>query len=260
MAVTAQSHAGMVTITLDDGDKNVLTRDLFAALHDTLDRFPPGTPHTDKNGALAAAIGYDGKPVATAADGAEAAQAIVLAGRNGIFSAGLDLAVIRSSQAEASALLSDLASVLLRLWTDPRPTVCAATGHAIAGGTLLALACDVTITAPDADWGMLETQVDLEVPDFAIALCQASIRADYLDRLLLPGARINAASAVDVGFADELANADQVVATAQQRAAERLALPVRAYGRTKLRLRRRAAEQMWQGLSGDLATMTAHLA
>jgi enoyl-CoA hydratase len=147
----------------------------------------------------------------------------------------------------------------MRWWTDPRPTVCAATGHAIAAGTMFGMACDHAVAADGGYWGLTETRIDFELPEFGIALARHNVRADRLEDLLLPGDRIDATAAVEAGFADEVVPADRVIVRAQERARELAELPARAYAGTKRRLRGADAEAVLAGLDADIAALTAHL-
>jgi enoyl-CoA hydratase len=220
---------GVLTVTFDDGAKNVLNPDAFAALSAALDEEPD-------------------------------AQAVVLAGREGILSAGLDLKYMMANGRDGTReLLVAFGRCLMRWWTDPRPTVCAATGHAIAAGTMFAMACDHAIAAEGSWWGLTETQIDFELPLFAIALARANVRADRLEDLLLPGARIDATAACEAGYADELVPPDQVVARAQAHARELATLPPRAYAGTKQRLRGQEAAAVLAGLDDDITALTSHL-
>lgn len=220
----------ILTVTLDDGDKNTLTPERFEALIAALDDHPQ-------------------------------AVAVVLQGRDGVLSAGLDLHWMGAHGRDGvEQLLVLFGRCLMRWWTDPRPTVCAATGHAIAGGTMLAMACDHAIATEGGLWGLTETRVGLELPDFGLALARANLPADRLEDLILPGARVDAEDAVAAGYADELApDAATCRARARTHAQELATLPGRAYAGTKRRLRGVAAEEVLAGLSDDIAMLTAHL-
>jgi len=222
---------GILTVTLDDGDKNTLVPETFDALIAALDDHPE-------------------------------AAAVLLTGRDGILSAGLDLHWMAGHGRDGvERLLIAFGTCLMRWWTDPRPTVCAAPGHAIAAGSLLALACDHAVATEGGWWGLTETRIDLEIPDFALALARANLRTDRLDDLLLPGERVPAATAVEVGFADVLAaDQERAVALARHRVEELATLPARAYAGTKRRLRGAAAEAVLGGLEDDVMMLTAHLA
>lgn len=227
--VERRTDDGILTVTLDDGDKNALTPEVF--------------------GALIAAL-----------DETSDARAIVLAGRPGILTAGLNVKWMAANGRDGvRRLLVDFGTCLMRWWTDPRPTVCAATGHAIAAGTMLAMACDHAVAADGGAWGLTETHIDLEIPHFGLALARANMRADRLEDLLLPGERVDAATAVQVGFADRVVPPDEVLEVAQARARELAELPARAYAGTKHRLRSRTATDVLAGLADDIDQLTAHL-
>jgi enoyl-CoA hydratase len=220
---------GVLTVTMDDGNKNALVPEVFEGLIDALDE------EVD-------------------------ARAVVLAGREGILTAGLNVKWMAANGGEGvERLLVLFGRCLVRWWTDPRPTVCAATGHAIAAGTMFGMACDHAVAAEGGYWGLTETQIDFEMPEFGIVLARHNVRADRLEDLLLPGRRVDAAAAVEAGFADEVVPPEQVLATARARAAELAALPPRAYGGTKRRLRGTDAEAVLAGLDADIAALTAHL-
>lgn len=217
---------GVVTLTLDDGAKNALDTPAFQAID-------------------------------AAFDGCADATAIVLAGREGILSAGLNIkAMAAMDQAGLEELLVAFGRTMMRMWLEPRPTVCAATGHAVAGGTMLAMACDHAVAAEGAfKWGLTETQIDFQMPLFGLALAKANLRNDRLEDLILPGAAIDAAAAVEAGYADELVPPDQVVARAQAKASELAQLPRGAYAGTKRRLRADAAERVLNELEADVASL-----
>lgn len=163
---TALATDGILTVTLDDGDSNTLTPEVFDALIDALDTGPE-------------------------------ARSIVLTGRDGMFSAGLDLDWIAAHGAEdVSQLLMRFGTCLMRWWTDPRPTVCAATGHAVAAGTMLAMACDHAVAATGGVRGLTETRLGVEMPTFGLALARANVRADRLEDLVLPGERLDTVHAL----------------------------------------------------------------
>lgn len=226
MEIGRELTDGVLTLTMDDGNKNALNIEAFAAL-------------------------------TAAFDAAGDARAIILAGREGILSAGLDVKFMASaSKEDMHQLLVRLGRTLMRIWTEPRPTVCAATGHAVAAGTMLAMACDHAVAAEgDFRWGLTETRIDFQMPHFGLALARHNVRNDRLDDLILPGALVDASTAVQVGYADELAAPGDVVARARERAAELAELPSQAYAGTKARLRGIAADAVLNGLTDDIAEL-----
>lgn len=232
MAVTVDVDGdGIAVVTMDDGAHNALDPERFDQLTAALDDLP------------------------------DTATAVVLTGRPGILSAGLDLAFMQTAGADGvHDLLVRFGTTLMRWWTEPRPTVCAAGGHAIAAGTMLAMACDHAVAAEgEFWWGLTETQIDFAMPRFGLALATHNVRNDLVDDLVLPGERVRPARAVEVGYADVLAPPGQVMDVAMARARELAALPARAYGSTKQRLRGDAAGTVLDGLVDDIDSMRSFL-
>lgn len=212
MTITRDVDGGISVLTVDDGKVNAFDVGRFAELDAALD---------------------------DCADDA----AVVLCGREGVFSAGLDRAVLSASRDELLALAIALTRTTMRLWTEPRPVVAAVTGHAIAAGTILALACDHAIAAQgDYRWGLNETAIGLVLPQWVIALARSNVRADRLDGLILPGRLVTVDEALEVGFADEVAAADAVRDRAIAHATSLTQLSRETYAANKWRLRGAAAD------------------
>lgn len=115
------------------------------------------------------------------------ACALVVAGRPGFFSGGLDLkALPLLSTAEKREVLARFGEVLLRVFTFRAPTVAAVTGHAIAGGALLALATDVRCGADlPARFGVTEVAIGLPIPSFGVLLAKAALAPPALVEIAL---------------------------------------------------------------------------
>ncbi len=217
-----EAAPGIALLTMDDGHLNLFDVEAFRRV----------------DGALA---------------DARDAAAVVLTGRPGVFSAGLDLARIQGTDRDGlTQLIETFGRTMMRIWTESRPIVVAATGHAVAAGTMIAMAADHAIAAEGTfRWGLTETAIGFGLPRFAIALARANVRADRLEDLLLPGEVVDPATAVAAGFADELAPPEDVVARSIGRAERLAALPARAYAEQKRRLRGDAAQAVLAGLSDD---------
>lgn len=221
MTISRTVDDGIATIRVDDGKVNAIDVAVLAALDTALDE--------------------------CAGD-----RAIVLCGREGVFSAGLDRALLDAPAERIGELAVALTRTVMRLWTEPRPVVAAATGHAVAGGTVLAMACDHAVAADgDFRWGLNETAIGLPLPQWVIDLARSTVRADRLEGLVLSGRLIDSREAVEVGFAGELAPPGDVVAVAHRRAAELAAPPAAVYAETKRRLRRSTADAALAALDGD---------
>ena len=145
---------------------------------------------------------------------------VVLAGSPKIFSAGLDVPYLLSLGDDRRAVLECWQAFFgaARLLGESRiPVVAALTGHAPAGGCVLALCCDYRVMARSLDpanpfaIGLNETQVGLVVPE-GIQRLMRRVVGDYrAERLLIAGEMVTAERALEIGLVDELADADHVV-------------------------------------------------
>lgn len=223
MTVTREVHDGVAVLEMDDGKVNAFDAPFFAALDGAFD---------------------------ACADDA----AVVIAGRDGMFSAGLNTKVMADLDPEGMTdLLCAFGETMLRVWLEPRPVVVAATGHAIAGGTILAMCADHAVAADGPfRWGLTETTIGFTMVEWILAIARGNVAAHRLDDLVLPGAAVDPMEAVAVGFADALAPPGEVLETATARARELAALPRRTYAATKQRLRGRAARDARAGMRADV--------
>src|SRR5690349_15689347 len=100
---------------------------------------------------------------------AQPPRAIVLAGRAGFFSAGVDLkAVPGYGPAEQRQMVEGINRMATATYGMPCPVVGAITGHAIAGGLVFALCCDVRIASTAGRYGLTEIKVGVPYPQAAI--------------------------------------------------------------------------------------------
>ena len=185
---------------------------------------------------------------------------VLLRGRDGMFSAGLDLRwMVSHPPQEIGVLLRACGRMLMAIWTHPRPVVVAATGHAIAAGTMLAMCGDHVVAAEGGAWGLNETTNGMEIPRFGIDLAAARLAPRDHDVLLVPGERIDAARAVEVGMADTLRSPAEVIAAAEERLGHLASLPAAAYAGNKRRLRAERAERVLAELDADVDSLVAGL-
>ena len=162
------------------------------------------------------------------------ADAVVLSGAPGIFSAGLDVPHLMSLGDDRHALRAAWGAFFgaARALAGLRiPVVAAITGHAPAGGCVLSLCCDYRVMARSADpqkpysIGMNETQVGLAVPEGAQQLMRRVVGRHRAERLLVAGSMVAAEEALRIGLVDELADAGHVLPRAVAWLEELLHLP-----------------------------------
>ena len=175
-----------------------------------------------------------------ALDGAgrdDAVRTIVLTGAGGFFSAGFDLtAPPRDAAATArlAALYRDAHRALLAF---PKPSVAMVNGHAIAGGLVIALACDYRLGVEgDYRVGLNEVAIGASFPRAAFEIVRLRLPHARASELLLGGALYPASQATRLGIVDELLPPDTFEATVMRRAARLGAFPRDAYAHTKAAL------------------------
>jgi enoyl-CoA hydratase len=224
---TLEGAAPVAHLHLDDGKANALN----GAFVDALD------------GAIAQA-------------GVDAAGALVIWGRPGCFSGGIDLKLLRREDvASRLAELSRIASGLLSLWTAPIPTVAAVTGHAIAGGAVLAMACDRRLAIDDPAFriGVNETALGMVFPTWALVIARAAIRPDRHTDTMLFGSVYPPGDAAAAGLVERAIPSGDFEAAVAAAAAEAAALPTAAYAGTKQQLRGADAERAGAEIEREMA-------
>ncbi len=162
-------------------------------------------------------------------------QALVLTGTGSTFSAGVDLfQVLEGGAAYLGRLLPAMESLLKTLLIWPKPVVAAVNGHAIAGGCIMAAACDHRMMATGSGRiGVPELLVGVPFPQLPFEICAACFGASTLRSLIYSGRTVLAEDAVALGMIDETAAPEALLQQARA-AAERLAeIPATTFALTK---------------------------
>jgi 3,2-trans-enoyl-CoA isomerase len=167
------------------------------------------------------------------------ARAIVLSGSPGRFSGGLDLPLLLTlDRAGMADLLRGLYGLLGALACSPIPVIAAMTGHAPAGGTVLALFCDWRVMA-EGDWklGLNEVAVGLTLPPLIHRALRLVVGPRQAERLAVTAALISPAEAARIGLVDEIVSTEHVIPRAIERCQPLLALPPLAMSDTRKQAR-----------------------
>jgi enoyl-CoA hydratase len=217
---------GVATITMDDGKANALSTAMLEQLHAAFDR-------------------------------AEAeARAVVLAGREGRFCAGFDLRAMMAGPEAAIALVVAGGELLLRLYDLPMPMVVACTGHALAGGILLAATGDTRIGAlGEFKLGLNEVEKGMPVPVLAHELARDRLLPTELFAAVVHARIYDPEAAVRAGWLDRAVAPADVVAEAQAEATRLARLARGAYAASKRSLRRTTIEHIRTTLDANIANL-----
>jgi len=206
--VSYRGAGTVVTVTMDDGKVNALSMAMLGEVNAALDR------------------------------AGQAGATVVLAGREGIFSAGFDLKVLRAGGPQAPALVRAGFELSARLLAFPAPVVIACTGHAVAMGAFLLLSGDFRVGAAGPyRITANEVAIGMTMPHAAIEICRQRLTPAHLSRALVLAEVYSPADAGPAGFLDRAVPPEEVVPAAQAMAEQLSRLDPAAHAATKRRVR-----------------------
>jgi len=172
-------------------------------------------------------------------------RALVLAGRPGFFSAGADLKLVPGyGPEEQREMVASINAMALGFYALPCPLVGAITGHAIAGGLVLALCTDIRVASAAGRYGLTEVKVAVPYPQAAIGVVAAELAPHAARVLALGNELIDGDECLRLGVFDEILLADAVLPRALELAAGLAAFPADVYARTKGELRGATIERL----------------
>jgi len=172
-------EAGVATITLNDPDtRNALSPELLAGLAASFER---------------------------ARDEDEVRCVVLASSHEKTFSSGANLGGFAAdSPLVEKHFASERFVGLFKLIAGfPKPTVCAARGHVLAGALGIALACDLIVATDDATFGTPEINVGT-FPFMIMALIYRNVPRKKANELLLLGERWSAQEALSAGIVNRV--------------------------------------------------------
>lgn len=214
---------GIATIAMDDGKVNVMSPRMLAALNTALDR-------------------------------AQADRAVVvLSGRETVFSAGFDLAVLRGG-VESIDMVRGGFELAERVLSFPLPVVIACTGHALAMGVFLLLSGDYRVGAAGPfKLAANEVAIGLTMPLPAVEVLRQRLTPSCFNRAVTLSEAFAPENAVEAGFLDRVVDAATVRDVARSMAVTFSALDMAAHAASKLRARATALQAIRAGIVADFA-------
>lgn len=186
--------------------------------------------------------------LATALDHAGAddtVRALVIRADGAFFCGGFDLRAPRRTGDEVTEMVERYRDSHRKLLAFPKPTVAAVQGHAIAGGLVLALACDQRIAmAGDYRVGLNETAIGAAFPPVALEIVRLRLTHAATSELLLGAELYPASELVRLGVVPRLTTSSDFDDEVRD-AAERLAgMPREVYTHAKAELLREAVARI----------------
>jgi enoyl-CoA hydratase len=201
-------EGNVATICIDDGKRNALSPEVLRGIYAALDR-------------------------------AESDHAVVvLTGREGVFSAGFDLNVMRRGGAKAIGMLRSGYALTARVMAYPHPVIAACNGHSFAMGVFLMLAADYVIGSRGGfRISANEVAIGLTMPRVAAAMLNHRLDPAAYQRAVTLSEEFDPESALDAGFFDELVEPGDLSARAEALADKFRSLDARAHAASKRRIR-----------------------
>lgn len=153
-----------------------------------------------------------------------AACPLLLTGQGSAFCAGLELpALLGKPRGQIGSFLAAFHRMLLRLACLGRPTIAVVNGHAVAGGSVLALACDVRIaarTVAGSDkplvFGLNESAIGLPFPHAAQVIVERALGGPAAAaEAMLSGELVSAETALAWRAVHRVVAADELTAVAE---------------------------------------------
>ncbi|MGY3052689.1 3,2-trans-enoyl-CoA isomerase [Pedobacter sp. UYEF25] len=184
---------------------------------------------------------------------------VILTGNAPFFSAGLDLVELYEYNEEQ---VKNFWVIFLQFATNlvsfKKPLIAAISGHAPAGGCVMALAADYRIMA-DGPFviGLNEVPVGIIVPNNIFKLYAFWLGNAQAARSLLQGALYNPPEALAIGLIDELVNGDSLLTLADRKMKKFVELESNTWQQSKLNIRKDLIESFKETQSDFLNQMTA---
>jgi enoyl-CoA hydratase len=169
---------------------------------------------------------------------ASAARALILTGTGGAFSAGVDLFRVLDGAGYLREFMPALCAALTAVFRFPRPVVAALNGHAIAGGCILACACDYRVMASGSGrLGVPELPVGVPFPPQAIEILRFALPPAELQPMIYSGRTSPADEALARRLVDEVVEGDALMPRSLEVARQLAATPAASFELTKRTLR-----------------------
>ena len=174
------------------------------------------------------------------------AKGLLIAGRQGIFSAGFDLKEVKRGGRAAAELVKKGAKLFHRMFDFPKPLVACCAGHAVAAGAFLLLSCDYRIGSRGPfKYGLNETAIGMApLPIFGNELALKRLSPRFLSRAVIQSEMFSPEDAFEAGFLDEIAEPNDLFESAKSKTLELASLPTVAYGKMKRDIRASSLERM----------------
>jgi enoyl-CoA hydratase/carnithine racemase len=172
--------------------------------------------------------------------------AVILTGEGKFFTFGFDIPEFLSYTKEAFVrYLTKFTGLYTAIFLYPKPVVAALNGHTIAGGCMLAIACDYRIMVMgNAKISLNEINFGSSVFAGSVELMKLWLGQKQAEAVLLSGAMYSAEEALQMGLIDRITTKDDLDGEALKNAREYASQDSAAFRSIKKLLRQSTAEEM----------------
>ena len=202
---TLKKEGNVSIITLDDGKANVFSPEMSDQINECLDQV------ATEEGCL------------------------IITGKEGMFSGGLDLKIIQSGDIERIQEMSSKAFKLLaRIFSFPRPVIAACSGHAVALGTFLLCCCDYRIGVKgEFMLGANEMRTNMVIPTPILELIKFRVSNTHKYRAVLGAEMYKLEDSISAGLIDKVVDQDLLMTSVTEKAKDLATMGHPSYSMTK---------------------------
>jgi len=169
--------------------------------------------------------------------------ALVITGTGTAFSAGVDLhRIVAGGPPYVQEFLPALSAAFMAIFDHPGPVLAAINGHAIAGGCVIAAACDVRMMS-QGKIGLAELSVGVPFPPSAMEILRHVI-GPAAGRLVLTAALLDAPQALSMGLIDSIEAPEALLDSVLHQAQTMARIPADVFAFSKRQLQRPARERI----------------
>ncbi len=213
-----ETSDGIATVSLSRGKVNALNGAVVAELRSRLEKLE-GDPQV---------------------------RAVVLTGRGRFFSFGFDVPeFLAFSREDFAAYVAAFSGLYTYMFLYPKPLVAALNGHAVAGGCMLALACDSRVMeAGNAKISLNEISFGSTIFAGSAEMLRFRVGNAAATKVLYSGAMYSAEEALSLGLVEEAQPEEAVLDRARRIASDLASRSASAFASIKSLLRRPVAEEM----------------
>jgi enoyl-CoA hydratase/carnithine racemase len=166
-------------------------------------------------------------------------KAVVVTAQGKTFSAGVDLIrLLDGGKDYVREFVPKMIHMMRRLFLFPKPIVAALNGNAIAGGCVIACACDYKIAITgEGKIGVPEGLVGVPFPPLAFEIVRFAADHRYLQEIVYIGRYYGMDEGVERGLLDETVSAEMLMRRACEVATKMTEVPAETFGLIKRQLR-----------------------